>query len=91
LPACFTPEGCPIKDLATDRALNLLIEQWITARNIRTATDDPSFARPILEAAGLVDDAELLIQMERIYQEWVNTKQKQEAEKQRSHSRSRKR
>jgi hypothetical protein len=68
---CHTPEGCPIQDLAEDEYINKFVDDYMMAKSLYRATEDPVVARHIFEDLGLVDDPEFHLQLENIYAEWM--------------------
>lgn len=74
LPMCFTEQGCPVEDLATDAELSAKVDQFLTAKALYNCTEDPATQRQAFEALELYDDPKTHLEMEMTYAQWRQLK-----------------
>ena len=74
-PACETPAGCPIYELASDPLVERFCQDFLKAKVLYRRTGDPQAHRAIYDRWGLYDSPQTLYELEEVYAEWISSKQ----------------
>jgi hypothetical protein len=72
MPMCRTAAGCPIKDLATDAAINRFIERYRIARALYDVNGISEMLLREFKELGLEQDSLFLLKLEQIYRVYIN-------------------
>ena len=80
LPLCFTAEGCPVEDLATDEVVEKDASRFMQAKQLYRINGDNSPIKRIVKDTGLDNDLDSYSEIEADYHKWI---QEQEAHQKR--------
>jgi len=80
MPLCFTPEGCPVEEWATDIKLNEQIDDYRRGKSLYSRTEDPRVMQMVNERLGLYDDPQTHIELEGIFAEWEIQQQRRKSQ-----------
>lgn len=75
LPLCYTPEGCPIEELAADPEVNRACSRFLSAKALFRITGDSKVQEGIFSELSLYEDTANHLDMEKTYLAWLKIKQ----------------